>query len=484
MLIKLYKKYINIPNQIKASLWFFVCAFLQKGISFITTPIFTRVLSIAEYGQFNVFMSWMSVLTVFISLNLYYGVYVRGLVKFENDRKVFTSSLQGLMLALVLGWTIVYLLFRGFFNDMFGLTTVQMLFMIVLIWTTGVFNFWATEKRVELKYKSLVLITILVSIAKPVISLILIKNSTDKVTARILGLVLVELIFYSGLFLKQIIDGKKIFSMFYWKHALAFNIPLIPHYLSTSILNSADRIMIDKMIGPSQAGIYSLAYSISMIMTMLNTALMQTIEPWMYKKIKNNCIEEISKVAYPCFVLVAIINIALIAIAPEVIKLFAPSEYVEAIYVIPPIAMSVFFMFSYTFFAVFEFYYKKTKQIAFATSLGAILNISMNYIFIKIFGYFAAGYTTLICFCIYTLLHYYFMSKICNEKLYGRKPFNMKIYFFIALVFLLISFVFLTTYSNNFLRILLILLIIVIGLFCSKRIYKEIDNLVHLKSKK
>ena len=79
---KLVKKYTDLPIQVKASMWFFVCAFLQKGISFITTPIFTRLLSTSEYGQYNVYTSWMSVLIVIVTLNLYCGVYSRGLVKF------------------------------------------------------------------------------------------------------------------------------------------------------------------------------------------------------------------------------------------------------------------------------------------------------------------------------------------------------------------------------------------------------------------
>lgn len=50
---KLLVKYRSIPVQVKASLWFLICAFLQKGISFITTPIFTRLLSTSEYGQYK-----------------------------------------------------------------------------------------------------------------------------------------------------------------------------------------------------------------------------------------------------------------------------------------------------------------------------------------------------------------------------------------------------------------------------------------------
>ena len=67
---------------------------------------------------------------------------------------------------------------------------------------------------------------------------------------------------------------------------MRFNLPLIPHYLSQTILNSADRIMIERITDAEQAGIYSLAYSVSLVMTLFNTALMQTLSPWIYEKIK------------------------------------------------------------------------------------------------------------------------------------------------------------------------------------------------------
>ena len=468
----------------RASLWFLVCAFMQKGISFITTPIFTRLLSTNEYGQYNVFNSWMSILIVIVTLNLYCGVYTRGLVKFDKDRDVFTSSLQGLTLTLVILWTIIYVLFRDFFNSIFSLSTTQMLLMLLMMWTTVVFSFWSMEQRVDFKYRKLVIITVIVSVAKPLVGIVFVSLAEDKVTARIFGLALVELIAYSGLFFVQMKRGKVFFSAKYWKHALAFNIPLIPHYLSTSVLNSADRIMIGQMVNESSAGIYGLAYSISMIMTVFNTALIQTLEPWMYKKINNKEIDSISKVAYHAFVLVALVNILLIAFAPEAVRIFAPKEYYEAIYVIPPIAMSVFFMFSYSFFAVFEFYYEKTSLVAIATTAGAALNIILNYIFIQIFGYFAAGYTTLICYIIYTICHYIFMRKICDKELNGQQPYDIKIILMISGIFMGIGFVFLFSYSIDAVRYCII--IIILGLLVWKRkwIISNINNILILKKEK
>ena len=261
MIKELIKKYNSLPVQLRASTWFLICSFLQKGISFITTPIFTRLLSTEEYGLLNVFSSWQGILTIFIILYLHAGVYTQGLVKFDGQQEVYSSSLQGLVLSLVSAWTVVYLLFHDFWNSLFSLTTVQMLAMLVMIWTTAVFNFWAGEQRVKYRYKGLVILTVLTSLAKPIVGIIFVSFAEDKVTARILGLVLVELVCYIWLFAAQMKRGKRFFDAHFWKHAILFNLPLIPHYLSQTLLNTADRIMISRLIGDSEAGIYSVAFS-------------------------------------------------------------------------------------------------------------------------------------------------------------------------------------------------------------------------------
>lgn len=262
MIKKIRNKYERLSLPLRATIWFFVCSVLQRGISTITTPIFTRLLNTAEYGQFQVFNSWLSILQIVVTLYLSAGVYTMGLVKFKEDNKIFSSSLQGLNLVLCIAWTVVYLLFHDFWNNIFQLTTVQMLAMMVMIWATSVFTFWMTEQRNEYRYKQLVIVTLIVSILKPVVSVIFIILSDDKVTARILGLAVVELTAYTIFFFLQMKNGKTFFSAKYWKYAILFNLPLIPHYLSSTILSSSDRIMIQRMVGESEAGIYGLAYQL------------------------------------------------------------------------------------------------------------------------------------------------------------------------------------------------------------------------------
>ena len=480
MLSILKSKYNLMPIQVKASFWFLICSFLQKGISVITTPIFTRLLTTSEYGQLNVFNSWLGIITIIVSMNLYAEVYTQGMIKFNEERKVFSSSLQGLSLTLVVIWIVIYIAFYQFWDKLLSLTTVQMMSLLLMIWTTATFNFWASEQRVYYKYKLLVLITLFVSITKPVVGIFLVTHFEDKVTARILGLVLVEVIAYTGCFVSQIIRGKRFYSYKFWKYSIFYNLPLIPHYLSQVVLINSDRIMINKFVGSSAAGIYGLAYSLAMVMTLFNIALMNTLNPWIYQKIKDKEYKKIEPVAYISLSIIAFVNLFLITLAPEVVKIFAPSSYYKAVYCIPPVAMSVLFIFMYDLYAKYAFYYEKTKLIMLASIGGAILNIVLNYVGIKLFGYVTAAYTTLICYMVYALFHYILMRKVCNEYCDGIKPYNDRILFGIVFVFLLFGFGLLLTYSYIVIRYFIVILMIIIVIVNKKRI---LEYLYRIKNK-
>lgn len=476
MMDKLKLKYMSVPVQVRASTWFLICSFLQKGISVITTPIFTRLLSTSEYGAFSVWNSWLGIITVFVSLNLFYGVYISGLVRYESDRKLFSASVISLNFVSCIAWTLIYTFGRNTWNSLLKLSTAQMLSMMAMIWASSVFSFWSADQRVDFKYRALVAVTLLMSLAKPLVSILLIKMSADKVTARIVGLCAVEFLFCLPIFVITVKKNGTLINTKYWKYALSFNIPLIPHYLSQVVLSSSDRILIGQMAGEDKAGIYNLAYSLALVMTMFNTALIQTLEPWIYKKIKEEKPLEISKIAYISFIGIAGINIVLIYLAPEIVSLFAPKAYSEATNIIPPISMSVFFMYMYTFFAAFEFYYKKTKLISIATMAGALINLVGNYVFIKIYGYQAAAYTTLFCYILYAIFHYAFMSGLCINN-FGYQIYKTKLIVLISFVFILFGFFGLLLYPYTLIRYLVVAVLVVLVFINRKniiRVYKSI----------
>lgn len=478
---KAYTKYLEMPVQVKAAFWFLVCSVLQKGISVITTPIFTRLLSPDEYGQFSVFNSWMSIATVIVTLNLSAGVYTQGLIKYDDDRPVFSSTLQGITLFMTILWTGIYYLFRNFFNSVMSLTTIQVTVMIIIVWSSAAFSFWAAEQRVLYRYKLLVGLTLIVSVLQPLLGIVFIMELNDKVMARILGILLSQIVIYTCCFATQMIRGKKFFSKKYWLYVLGFNLPLVPHYLSQTVLGSADRIMIENMIGADKAGIYGLAYSLAQIMLIVNAALVQTINPWYFKRLKIKDYKLIAPISYSCMIIIAIANIFLIAFAPEAVAIFAPKEYYQAIWVIPPVAMSAIFFLEYDLFSKYEFYYEKTAFIMVASILGAVINVVLNYIFIPIFGFLAAGYTTLFCYMLYAVGHYLFMNKICHDYLGDTNPYSTKILVVITGSFLVIGFVFMVTYEHFIIRMLLLLVSIMMIIIKRKVLFDLANNVLKLR---
>ena len=110
MQINLLNKYKEMPAAVRTSVWFTVCQFLQRGISFITVPIFTRLLTTEEYGICNIYYAWFDVFILFTSLKLPYEGLNNGLIRYEDDKDGYTSSIMGLISVLTLSAGGVYFL--------------------------------------------------------------------------------------------------------------------------------------------------------------------------------------------------------------------------------------------------------------------------------------------------------------------------------------------------------------------------------------
>lgn len=434
---KFVDKYKKMSVVAKASLWFVICGFFQRGISTITTPIFSRLLQTSEYGGYTVFNSWLEIVTIICTLKLGQGVYIKGLIKYDDDQDVFSSSLLGLATTWWAASLVIYFIFRKFWNELLGLTTYMMVCMFIMMIATIGYNFWSAKQRNEYKYVRLVKVTILVSILKPVTGIIAVLLTDNyKVEARIGSLALVELIAYFIMYFTLMRKGKVFYNKKYWKYALAFNLPLVPHFLSQVILNHSDRIMIQRLVGVSEAGIYSLAYSIAMVLTLLNTSIQNAFRPWMFQKIKAGKSAEIKSVGTGALVVVALLNLGIITFAPELVAFFAPASYRGAIQLIAPITMGVYFAFMYNLFVNAQMYYEKTKSVMIVAIICALVNIVSNYYLIKMFGFVAAAYTTLFSYILMSFLHYIAMRRMQRKHDDYETIYDMKALIVITCVFM------------------------------------------------
>lgn len=69
--------------------------YYSERIQLITVP-FTRILTAEQYGQYSLYQSWLSIISIFATLNLSSGVFNNGMLKYKEERTKYISSMQGL----------------------------------------------------------------------------------------------------------------------------------------------------------------------------------------------------------------------------------------------------------------------------------------------------------------------------------------------------------------------------------------------------
>lgn len=316
-----------------------------------------------------------------------------------------------------------------------------------------------------IKYKKLVFVSLFITISGVIIGILGVVYSKYKYEFRVSSPIFVTTFIGIILYLNTYKQADYKFTTKYWKYALVLSIPLLPHYLSIKILNQVDRVMITQMVGLSETGLYNLACTVSNLMIIATDAINRSMCPYVYKSIKNKNILPVRKMTSSILLVVMVVSFLEMLIAPELIKIFATDDYLDAIYVIPPVAMSIYFIFLYVVFANVEFYFEKTIFATIVSGIAAVMNIGMNYIFLKKYGYYAAGYTTLICYMLFALLHYWNYKRILKREPYLNGIFDIRHVLLISFSGLALMGICLLLYRYSVIRFSLVIIIITISFY-------------------
>lgn len=475
MLKYILNKYENLSKTKKSIVWFTLASIIQNAISFMVTPIYTRILSEEEYGIYSLFQSWLQIIAIISVFALDRCITV-GFIKFSNKRKQFLSSIQSLMTLLVFLWSIVVIIFNDFFEKLIELPLYMIIMMLLVSLMNNSLANWNWYQRYIMNYKKLTFVTVTSTIIIQVVScfIVLLIPSSNKGILLIMIMSLLRIFLYGCIYISIYIHNKVGYNKEYWKFGLKYSIPIIPHALAQIVLNSSDRIMISKICGKTQTAYYSLTYSAAMVLNTILVCISSAIQPWYFEKIKNKEYSIISSTTNGLLVFSAILSIIVSLFAPEILVVLAPSSYKEAIFVFPSIAASIFFNSMYLYFANFESYYEKSYYFSVATLTGALINIILNYFLLPVFGFIVAGYTTLIAYIVFAIMHYLFLTKICNEQLYGIRIFNIGFIVFLSFFVILITIGITFLYKFTIYRYLIFLIIIVIMILKKDKIKKII----------
>ncbi len=419
----LWNKFRAMPENLKATLVFAIASFATSGINYLTTPIFTRLLSGAEYGTVAMYNSYYAILRVFASLTLVFpGILNVGLYDHRENRWKYLSSLLGITTVCTGAIALVYALFPRVCRELMGLSDNLLILMLLSCFALPATTFWTSKQRYEYRYGVTFFVTVgsaVLAQAVSIVAVLLAREHRDEVRLWSAGLVNIAVGgFLFGYILRQ---GRAFVDLPLWKKTALVAIPLIPHYLGGELLSSMDKIMIGRMVGEAEAGIYSLAAILSAIGILLWRALSVMFNPFVNAKLGTREFGQIRQAVKPLMRVVGGLCIIAALAAPEILRLLATEEYLAGVYVVPPIAAGIFIHAMYDTFAAVSFFHKKSTRIMTATLTAAAVNLVGNYVCIKSFGYIAAGYTTLLSNLVLTAMHYRNARLIEPEEIYDPK---------------------------------------------------------------
>lgn len=469
--IKYVMQKVNTMSQVKkATFVFLICSVFQKSVSIISTPIFSRLMTTEQYGQFSMYQTWLSLFSIITTFRLDYDVFNKGMAKYPHDRENYLASMQTLTSIITIVCFGVYLLFSEQINSFTELPSVVIVAIFIELFFMPAMSFWTLKERYGFKYKSLLVLTVCLSVFNIVIGVIAtIFTPDEKGVARIISCVMIQAFFGFILYCRNYKKSTRRWNKEYVIFAIIFNIPLIPHYFASYILSLADRVMIQKMQGISEAGIYSLVYNVGLVMTMFSSALNNALIPWQYRSLQEKSFENLNRRVKSILIILASAIIVFMVFAPDCLRIMASEEYYEGVYVIPPVAASVFFIFLYNLICNAEFFYDKNKFTMVMSGVCAGLNIILNAVFIKLFGYVAAGYTTLFCYVLTVIFHFIYANKV-SQKNVNLQVYKYEYILIISLVVILATVISSLLYAHTAIRYFVISFMLLAFMINAKKV--------------
>ncbi len=442
---------------------------IARSVGALGTPIFTRLLTPEEYGLFPLYNTWLGVVTVIGTLELTGGVIYRGLQKYKENSDEFLSGAFGLYLTFYTLFCSLYFAFNGFINRITGLSTFITSLMLVQIFANTVIAFYTAKARYEYRYKSVALLSLLSSLGIPFVSVLFILGSDLRSEARIIGsCITLGLIAIPTLYL-ILKPSRRIFDKDVWGFLLRFNLPLLPHYLSMSLILRVGEITVGRVFGTEALGIYSVALSVGMSLTIITNGIISALSPWLLRRIAAREVERIRDFLLVLTKALCIGCLVILAFAPEVIRIITPPDFHSALPAVYPLELSVIPMFLSGALVSGEMYYERSGISALPSVISAALSVLLSFLILPRVDY---RFVSVFVLLSYALLA--FLNTLTFKKLSGENPLHTRstlTVFALTIGYAALIFLFRDVFLS---RVVLILPLLPLGFILGRQIWQRI----------
>ena len=191
------------------------------------------------------------------------------------------------------------------------------------------------------------------------------------------------------------------------KSMIKYSSPLLIASLAIIINESADKIMLKWILlddlgaegATREVGIYGACYKLSIIISLFIQAFRYAAEPFFFSQEKEKDSREVYGTILKYFVIVLALIFLMVTLYIDIFKYFIPrEEYWVGLNVVPILLFANIFLGIFYNLSIWYKLSEKTIYGAMIASIGAVITISINFIFIANYGYLASAWATFICY--------------------------------------------------------------------------------------
>ncbi len=185
------------------------------------------------------------------------------------------------------------------------------------------------------------------------------------------------------------------------RHALGYGGPLVPHNLGSWAINMMDRLIILRLMGPAETGIYSFGYQFGMALSLIQNSFNQAYVPWLFTKLKEaapGVKRELVRLTYAYGLSILSIAMLMGLLGPWLIRRMGTPAYASAQGIVLWVSLAYALNGMYKMVSNYIFYLQKTYLLAITTFTAAGLNLYFTLRWVKAYGAIGAAYATTLAF--------------------------------------------------------------------------------------
>ena len=445
-------------------------------ISFLLLPLYTAYLTTKEYGIVDLIQTYVALFVPLITLELEMSVF-RYLIDFrgkeKDTNKLISSNFLILGISLVI-FTIIFFIVNLFIDIPFP---VIIWLDIVACVFSGNFLQIARGFGQTLDFaigSSIAGITTVVS------NIILICFCGMQAEGMIISMALANFLCSIYLFIRLKLYSKvkpKLVDKNLLKEMYKYSIPLVPNSVSWWIVNVSDRSIITAVLGTGLNGIYAVSNKFPTIISSLtgifNLSWAESAALYINSKDRDKFFSDIANTVMNLFIS---LGVGMIACMPFVFPIMVNSKFAAAYNYIPPLVLATVFNVGICLYNQVYLAKKMPKEVASTTIMGAVINISINVIFVRYIGLYAAALSTTISYFAMFIYRHFDVKKHVNIK---YEP------LFLTRTILIFSFVLVCYYLNNlYINIFSLIVAVAFAYIINRKNLFAILNMVLHKEKK